>query len=594
MAERDLNIKFKVDASEVASKSDEAKNKVKQAADQMASEVKYASDQMKSSFEGVAKSTEQISEATKDASSAVKQMEGQVASSSKSMEANLDSVSKKMSAMQAFHMGARGIGMLGGAAQSVLRLYGDEETADNVATATSIGQSGFQGAAMGFAAGGPWGAAVGGLIGAGSVLLEAAVKQKEAAEATLQANRGTIEAAEKQNNDRALANWVQEQATAKNFDVEFAQDQIDAAKDRIAAAQARLNSALDVAKGRVETQYNGPSFSVDGKVLQQDTNFGSIDWADKQATSKLEDQLGSSVFEYLHGLVTESVQSATQELADAEKELALLAPLQARIEQARVEKSREEQQQLLEQWKSFDEYQNGAMAEAKKTNAIVAEAFADKQKRDRKAFIDSLKSTWIQDVDNGRAFRYFLTNGLGYNKIIGADGTDTPNKLEEAPSKRNLTELGAELNLQFNTAKKALDDFVSSVQKEMAESGRDSTPEEAAKLGDLKDAFDLARDMLKAFNEVEKYSEKKDESDMAELQAKLNGKALRTVSEPTDQLTRIGGGVGYSSYNSSVEQVQKSIDESIKTLIANQNNQNNQIISELRDIKLSNPDAKFG
>jgi hypothetical protein len=46
----------------------------------------------------------------------------------------------------------------------------------------------------------------------------------------------------------------------------------------------------------------------------------------------------------------------------------------------------------------------------------------------------------------------------------------------------------------------------------------------------------------------------------------------------------MGGGVGYTSYNNSVEGVQKTISDNLKKLIENQTNQNQEIIDRLKDL----------
>lgn len=362
MATQDLNVKFKIDSSDVKKGSDEAKRKVKSTAEEMASDVKNSSEQMSNSFQDVAD----------NAQSAAKQMEKSFDSSAKNMEKSMESVNKKVSAMQLFHLGARGVGMLGGVAQNLMRLNGDREGAESLGTAVGVAEGGFQGAAVGFAAGGAFGAAggafgaaVGALVGAGNALLEAAVKQKEAAEAVIENNRDVIESAETANNDRILSDWAAKTASARDFDVDFAEDQIAAAKERISQAKADLNEALDIAKGRTSTQYNGVGIKVDGKTLLHGQDFGNVDWTDKSQTAKIEEQLGPTLFKYVHELITDNVKEANKELAAATKELAILAPLQERIAKEK-EKIAGLWDKTQSMWgygadaKAFDDYQNGA------------------------------------------------------------------------------------------------------------------------------------------------------------------------------------------------------------------------------------------
>lgn len=354
MATNNLEVKFKVDATDVTRGSEDAKNKVKTAASEMASDVKTSSQEMSNSFKEVADNAE----------TAARKMERSFDSSAKNMEKSMESVNKKVSAMQLFHLGARGVGMLGGVAQNLMRLNGNTEDAESLGTAVGVAQGGFQGAAVGFAAGGAFGAAVGALVGAGNALLDAAVKQKEAAEATIEANRGIIDSAETANQDRLLSQWVTKTANAKDFDMDSAEDQITAAKERVRQAQADLNEALDVAKGRTSTQYNGVGIKVDGKTLLHGQDFGNVDWTNKTQTAQVENQLGTTLFKYVHELITDNVKEANKELAAATKELQLLAPLQERIAKEKA-KIANLWNQTQSQWgysadaKAFDDYQNG-------------------------------------------------------------------------------------------------------------------------------------------------------------------------------------------------------------------------------------------
>ena len=65
----------------------------------------------------------------------------------------------------------------------------------------------------------------------------------------------------------------------------------------------------------------------------------------------------------------------------------------------------------------------------------------------------------------------------------------------------------------------------------------------------------------------------------------LKGAFTASTIRQTDSLTRIGGGTGYASYNNSTAQIQKNIETSLKTLISNQKNQNDQIIQKLDEFK---------
>lgn len=202
MATQELNVKFKVDASEVTKQTDEAKRKVKSAADQMASDVKSSSQKMESSMKDVSNATGQIASASNAASRAVKNMEGQVASSASKMKKDLGEVAeqvKTISTMQAVHLAGRGLGALGGVMRGAANMMPEDwetgKTVMNVGAAAASGAE--RGLALGttigtaaapffgpetIAIGAALGAAGGALAGAASELFESARKQEEAAE----------------------------------------------------------------------------------------------------------------------------------------------------------------------------------------------------------------------------------------------------------------------------------------------------------------------------------------------------------------------------------------------------------------------------
>jgi len=204
MATNNLEVKFKVDASEVTRGSEDAKNKVKNAANEMASDVKNSSRQMEASMKDVSRATDGITDATKTASNAVKQMEGQVSSSASKMKSELDGVGsqlKSISFRQGVGIASRGLGFVGKglewASENVVEKGSPESDGMKVAGA------GINGAASGMmigAAAGPIGAAVGalagGLIGAGTAALTFSKEMEEA-------SRKVRENAEKSLQDRA-------------------------------------------------------------------------------------------------------------------------------------------------------------------------------------------------------------------------------------------------------------------------------------------------------------------------------------------------------------------------------------------------------
>lgn len=82
--------------------------------------------------------------------------------------------------------------------------------------------------------------------------------------------------------------------------------------------------------------------------------------------------------------------------------------------------------------------------------------------------------------------------------------------------------------------------------------------------------------------EVQLKDEKRSaEQTMAQYERELQGVASKPAETPTDQLTRIGGGGGYASYNNSTAQIQRNIENYLKTLISNQKSQIQEVVDKL-------------
>ena len=364
MATENLTVKFKVDATGVKTGADEAKNKVKSAAQTMSSDVKKASQNMESSV--------------KSATNAVKQMDREVATASGSMERNLSKVSKQMSAMTAFRIGARGIGMLGGVAENIARLNGNYDAADSIGTASKVAQGGIQGAAAGFLMGGPAGAAVGALVGAGNSLLEAAAMQKEAARELMKGSVKTIEDIEDQYQTRTRQEEIASTASAKTFDSDAAARRIAEAKQALEDAKARQAEIQDTLYGR----NGGINWMDEGQrkaLIQQENERlygkkGERSWG--QAIASWTDPnmprwLGGGDEYDPEKLVAKQYQAFSEEAKNAEKEvqraqqlLRELAPLQARIYEEQQKGAKFWMDSQSEFWngeggKAFDKYQKG-------------------------------------------------------------------------------------------------------------------------------------------------------------------------------------------------------------------------------------------
>lgn len=444
MATEELKVRFKVDASEVASGSKDAKDKVKQAADQMSSEVKSASNKMKDSFDGVAKSTEKISDASKTATSAVKGMEGQVTSSAANMEKSLDSVSKKMSAMQAFHMGARGVQMLGGMAADIASSYGNDNAADNIKLGTSVATGALQGGAIGFQMAGPIGAAAGALAGSAASLMKAGKDLQDAAKAQDQKAKDDLESRRQEIvHQRDVDKWTKDATTlatnAYGTSYEYGTDEGVAALGANISAQRKRLADLTAQRDQIALNYD-----PNGDVFAQAEQMRALDDAIAYAAEKLN----------IYTSIAEQAAEADRRRTEADEKAAQAAAdsIEARKQEATAIRRRQEEADERERAKQ-------AAAEAK--------AVADAQKAEEK-----------------------------------------------------------------------------DLQKQQREGERT----------------------------------------LADLQSQLNGQMSRNVGGTSDALTKIGGGTGYASYNNSVEQVQKKIENSLNQLVKNQNSQNQEIINKLTEL----------
>lgn len=220
MATQELNVKFKVDSSELKSKSDEAKQKVKNTASEMASDVKNASSSMEKHLDNVAESAKNIGGAAKTAGASVKTLENQVSQSSNKMAGDLGKVAdqiKNISARQVAGIASRGLGM---AAGFVGKIGEDFEEGSSERLYADMGASALNGAASGVAMGavfGPIGAALGGaagaLMGAANELWNASKALDRSIEEQQRNAEQEFQSAGREKNERnRLAGYQQESA----------------------------------------------------------------------------------------------------------------------------------------------------------------------------------------------------------------------------------------------------------------------------------------------------------------------------------------------------------------------------------------------
>lgn len=617
MATQELNVKFKVDASDVTSGSKEAKDKVKDAASQMAQDVKSSSQKMEQSFKDVAKSTDSIKDATKTATTAVKTMETQVDASAKNMEKSMDSVSKKMSAMQAFHMGARGVQMIGGLAQNIASSYGADETASNIKTVTNVATGATQGAATGFAVAGPIGAAAGGLLGAANSLMTAGKELQDAAKSQDDKARSDLEAA-RQNlvHQNDVEKWTKEAKTLANAaygnltqtqtgegrDILAKQieeqrrkvEELTKRRDEILRSNNEKNSANIVDQNARKTEsatpeQKQPNVSVDLKPVadaigrttekQPETSYDPKLRAVEQALASATDKLNNLSYTYDNSAaldINEGKVALDNAIAEQTK---------------RIESLTQQRDDLV---RNYDE--NGdVFAQAEKMRALNdAIAYATEKLN---IFTQAAQEAADADAKATAAEEAGVKAAEEAIEARKQEAIAIRKRQEEADAKT-----AAATEKQRNSITAMFEQFDRQIQKTSAknnpaslDSAFESLKTVVDNIQNLRNAFNNGESvdpevLKKNFTDFNFYKDiidsaaKEGQVTLADLQSELNGQMRSSASGPSDALTKIGGGVGYTSYNNSVEGVQKTISDDLKTLIKNQTSYNANIETKLQQL----------
>jgi len=541
MATNNLEVKFKVETSDLRKGSSDAKRTVKDSADQMARDVNGAAQNMASSMGKVNAATKSISDAASTAANGVRSLEQNVARSASSMERNLSKVSRQMSAMQLFHMGVRGVQMLGGAAANIATLAGaSSDTVSGINSATGVVTSGLQGAAMGTFFG-PVGTAIGAIGGAAVGLLDAAAKQKEAAQKQLEAAEKQIqeskETIKRIDADVQSRNRRQRAETIANMPVgEFnersAQNEINSAKTALRDAEAMQNAIQDMLFGRNSTSTEildwssllgfGPKQRYialpDGSFLDLEKdmpqNLGVVNWMEPGNEN------------YVSEMIARAVESHT-----------IRPNLSNTLGPEGFER---------------DEYGN--------------------QKGDSSFYyaMNSLAKLFGGGFDRSEFFKKITSDIV---KTLEEKALDAAKQVAEA--QQRLDEL-APLQARLDKERAAHEARLNAPLI----FGEDDWPEYYG--GDPTKGF---------FGEVATAA---GAQRLKDLTAMLNGIVGGAgFSSPTDALTRIGGGRGYASYNDSAARVQRNIEANLRTLIRNQTTQNNEILRAIENISFENSQIEW-
>lgn len=194
----DVNVRFKADTSAVdkaKEKVDELGNAGKTAAQRITADM----ERMREATDKAGQEVDDLSRSTKSAEQGFSDLARTAEQAGDRMSKSVEKVNSQISAMRIAMGAARGANMIGGAMTEL----SDGRGALGLAGGSLTGAA--SGAQLGAAIAGPLGAAVGGLAGAAVGLLEAALKQKEAAQAALLAQRTAHERVFKPAIDQAKA-----------------------------------------------------------------------------------------------------------------------------------------------------------------------------------------------------------------------------------------------------------------------------------------------------------------------------------------------------------------------------------------------------
>lgn len=135
-------------------------------------------------------------------------------------------------------------------------------------------------------------------------------------------------------------------------------------------------------------------------------------------------------------------------------------------------------------------------------------------------------------------------------------------------------------------AKRSEAEKAKAVEQALAQADKEARAREAAAAKATEAEF---KDQVKGKQEEIKESDRT----IASLQSQLQGIITRPAQSPTDALTRMGGGRGYSAYNNSTANVQMKIENNLRQLIKVQEAQSAQLHEDLQTLISSRTEATW-
>ena len=542
-SKKELQVKFKVDSTEVKKGADEAKQKVKQASQEMASDVKHSSDSMEGHLNKVSQSAKNIGSAAKDAGNGVKALESQVNQASNKMAQDLTKVSqqlKKISAAQMGELTAQGLGIaanaVGWVGQNIFKEGSDENINADAVQGALLGAA--SGAALGTkiapGAGTAIGAAAGALVGAGATLYGAARKLEEAADDLKKDAQDKLMAAREEKHVR----------------------------DRNETWQKQNSPFLKALRN--------PSSPIFDKLNEVDRIYEEQEKRE-EALKKAQEKRDQFISEHTLDTGEAALNSLTQmQILDhailvAQERLQAFAPV--------VQEAAQVEAQFIEAEKA----EVAAREEAARKVEEAAKREAEAKEKEHQARIKSAESAIGQRI--GSIAQQDRLNGFAqeFQSTLSNSGM------------RGVIEQQAKNKDALESAVKARDEYA------RANSGAigDEAIKVAQRLAELDQAVADASDRYKAFDpaiqESAKERQKEIQDSMSLTQKALQGIISRPFlgGSPTDDLTKIGGGTGYASFNNSTAQVQQRIESHLKSILSLQKTQLQKIVDKLDSLQPS-------
>lgn len=135
-------------------------------------------------------------------------------------------------------------------------------------------------------------------------------------------------------------------------------------------------------------------------------------------------------------------------------------------------------------------------------------------------------------------------------------------------------------------AKRSEADKAKAVEQVLAQADKEARAREA-------NAAKLSEQDFKSQVKGKQDEIKESDRTIASLQSQLQGVIGRPAQSPTDALTRIGGGRGYSGYNNSTANIQQKIENNLRQLIKVQEAQSAQLHEDLQTLISSRTEATW-